>query len=1091
MSLEEFQNVFPTAWINLSVSVIGNSSFAISAAENAAINGSVAGFIGDATYFETVDIANRFNIPICEGLDDRDTLSDHNAYPMFFRTIPSVSNQINAILSFILSQGWTNIVIVTSANFSVNIQKVYALQSPLNLTECTSVATRVASSIIPGSIIVYFGVPNDINATCFKTISATVSYNNGYSWIIDDETSNKISVSISSLEGIFGFTIREGNGNAYEAFLNNWRNSSYQRRFYRTCLQLMLVGYAKIISSNKSTVKALSQGFNSGWTSSVSVPGSFQFEDISTVTGNVQFLNGTGDRKGFFVIKYYNGSNAVTIGNFNESENLSIDNLLLSNLGWTKPKGPVSASEKISFDLAIAISIIGTLVAVMLLYSLHYFYKKYRKNEHKSFYLDFGQDAQNSNQTGILRTGQQALGILRRMKHSDQPTLTKVEIDIITDALTSGDNTAYNPQFDVSRKSGSAMVDHELQEFLMSTMLAQTKRNTGEASSLATPFATRDSAQISEHLKPEMRRKKSVFQGITGLVSMQVKRPGSVNSDVGRSSSPALPSPVSNEIEPVFSPPSQRNHSLHGNLAKTSIMKQTNDSEDNTTNYSRTFNDCGNIPSPATGRTRLAKAHTVNSKKYRAASMNSHEGSSGLPSGPVSIHRRISAFAQAFTHQTSNLNAPQPSAQLQSFKEDDSLLELVVSIPDINKKYEDFDVLLKPAVDVGMINSKSVFDYLSKTYLTWNIDMFRVCKLSEGHPLYFSGVWLIEKTDLLQKFRIDNEKFKKWLLLMESEYRPLPYHNCIHASDVLQSFNFIAFNGHWASKFTPIEKLSGIVAAIGHDIDHPGLSNQFLVKARDPIAIMYSDASVNEFHHSAHMFTKTLASPFNIFSELSSDEFEEMRRVIVKLILATDMGKHFEILSKFQSKIEAPGFQALETQENRLMVLELALKCSDLSNPSKPYEVSIQWSQCVMEEDTAEFYRQGDREKALGLPVSNFMDRSNPNVAKCQLGFIDFLVAPLFATWATFNRDDINNVIMKTNIAHNRKLWQCVVAQNDAPSTKPVGAPSTGHSKSLSSFASSLLSITSTPAVPNVPEIFVMKTSVGSDVVAIDNKVFK
>ncbi|KAI9335247.1 hypothetical protein BDR26DRAFT_839391 [Obelidium mucronatum] len=351
--------------------------------------------------------------------------------------------------------------------------------------------------------------------------------------------------------------------------------------------------------------------------------------------------------------------------------------------------------------------------------------------------------------------------------------------------------------------------------------------------------------------------------------------------------------------------------------------------------------------------------------------------------------------------------------------------------------------------------------------------MFKVCKLSEGHPLYYTGAWLIEKTDLLPKFKIENEKFKHWLLLMEKEYRPLPYHNCIHASDVLQSFYFLAFHSQWGSKFTSIEKLAGIIAAVGHDIDHPGVSNQFLVKARDPIAIMYSDASVNEYHHSAHMFSVTLTSQYNIFSSFSTDEFEEVRRIIIKLILATDMGKHFEILSKFKTKIQSNGFRNLDTQENRLMVLEIALKCSDLNNPSKTQEIAVQWAYCIMEE----FYRQGDKERELGLPISNFMDRNNSNVAKCQVGFIDLLVAPLYGTWALLGKDDGNNHIMKNNINTNKKMWQHIAnIQAD-----PNFAQMRSFAKSNSSIASSAViqkpNPVTMPAVPALPEIFVMKAS--------------
>ena len=44
----------------------------------------------------------------------------------------------------------------------------------------------------------------------------------------------------------------------------------------------------------------------------------------------------------------------------------------------------------------------------------------------------------------------------------------------------------------------------------------------------------------------------------------------------------------------------------------------------------------------------------------------------------------------------------------------------------------------------------------------------------------------------------------------------------------------------------------------------------------------------------------------------------------------------------------------------------------------------------------AEFFSQGDCERALGLPISMNCDRETVVVAKCQVGFISFLVKPLF-----------------------------------------------------------------------------------------------
>ncbi len=68
-----------------------------------------------------------------------------------------------------------------------------------------------------------------------------------------------------------------------------------------------------------------------------------------------------------------------------------------------------------------------------------------------------------------------------------------------------------------------------------------------------------------------------------------------------------------------------------------------------------------------------------------------------------------------------------------------------------------------------------------------------------------------------------------------------------------------------------------------------------------------------------------------------------------------------------------------------------------------------------------EFYIQGDQERNLKIQTSAFCDRTKPAECKCQLGFIEFVVAPLYDIWTEMSPE---LKIAAKCLEENRRYWK-------------------------------------------------------------------
>ena len=101
---------------------------------------------------------------------------------------------------------------------------------------------------------------------------------------------------------------------------------------------------------------------------------------------------------------------------------------------------------------------------------------------------------------------------------------------------------------------------------------------------------------------------------------------------------------------------------------------------------------------------------------------------------------------------------------------------------------------------------------------------------------------------------INTNKLDSFLKSVSEHYIPtVLYHNSIHGADVTQTVSlfFHKSNAEELLDTNVLDILSTIISSIGHDIGHPGLTNNFQINSLSEMAITYNDISCLENYHTS------------------------------------------------------------------------------------------------------------------------------------------------------------------------------------------------------------------------------------------------
>lgn len=264
---------------------------------------------------------------------------------------------------------------------------------------------------------------------------------------------------------------------------------------------------------------------------------------------------------------------------------------------------------------------------------------------------------------------------------------------------------------------------------------------------------------------------------------------------------------------------------------------------------------------------------------------------------------------------------------------------------------------------------------------------------------------MFKQLPCLQALNLTDELLAEFLIEVSNNYYDKPYHNLAHATSVTHFTFKLIQEGHFEERLSSIELSALIIAALCHDIGHPGLNNNFQYKTQTDLFKKYGKPSSLERFHITILTTifDTILLP-HISQILKSSDIDTMKNIFQTSILATDISFHQSIMSTFNTT----------PYMTNLMIASLIIKCADLSNTTLPHEYEERWAAAL----AAELAAQNEQEELClneqRSPFNTFSKSGYINDNGEQICFFKIIALPLFQV--------LTREFTKTNYLNDRIL---------------------------------------------------------------------
>ncbi|XP_043206376.1 dual 3',5'-cyclic-AMP and -GMP phosphodiesterase 11-like, partial [Amphibalanus amphitrite] len=281
---------------------------------------------------------------------------------------------------------------------------------------------------------------------------------------------------------------------------------------------------------------------------------------------------------------------------------------------------------------------------------------------------------------------------------------------------------------------------------------------------------------------------------------------------------------------------------------------------------------------------------------------------------------------------------------------------------------------------------------------------------------------------LLERFRIDQTVFCRWLMSVKKNYRPVTYHNWRHAFNVCQMMYTILKKTQWWSRLGDLECFGLLIACLCHDLDHRGTTNSFQAKVSSPLAQLYSTSTM-ERHHFDRAVMIINTQGVQILNSLRPEEYSCLIKVVETAILSTDLAIYFKKRGGFFQHLSAGTFDWGQ-DGCREQLRGMLMTACDVAAIAKPWPVQRRVANLV----ASEFFEQGDIEKnQLHIKPMEMMDREKSDrLPDMQVEFIDSICMPVYKAVAQLG-EPLRPLV--DAVEENRRHWLQLSRRSPSPPT--------------------------------------------------------